>query len=85
MTHDARDDEAFRTAVGMARAVDRRDLDGLRVLWDGADDHDRVAHWLAALAATTAIAAAKAAGMSTDAWLASQITVYEGYPDPEDP
>lgn len=77
MARDPKAEEAFRTAVGMARAVHRRDIEGLRELWYGSEEPDRVAHWLAALAATTAIAAAHGTEKSPDEWLAAQIDAYE--------
>lgn len=69
-------DEAFRTAAGMARAVLREDIDGVRALWSGSEEPERVGMWLATVAAVAASSAAHLRGMTPEQWFDEQLKLF---------
>lgn len=72
MAQDSANYEAMRTALGMAKAGLRRDSEGLDVLWFQADDEERVAKWLSAIAATAGFEAAHLRGITVEEWFDEQ-------------
>ncbi|MFB7589372.1 hypothetical protein [Streptomyces sp. NPDC056169] len=73
---DEQTEEALRTALGMTSAVLRKDSEGMDALWAGAEDPERTAWWLTAVAAVAVTEAAHYRGMTPQEWLDDQIRLF---------